>query len=248
MDDRTITASEAEALLNEALERVWVSRIAEKAEAGVLNLTNRDERVRQISDFIANAAGHKVRIEVAESVGVGSIGFNAVAYHRDNLVRVGEKMVDALTDDGLAMVIAHEVVHIRDSHGERKFEKRKDLTERFDKAFEEFSEKIKHEDRSFKNKLLSIVLVAIAAFTIIHLVLQGFSRFLETEADTRAVNIARKAGFDAEAGVGELVQVLREVGHIPSLAAIVLDHPSTKARERRMRKALEGKWPPERHW
>lgn len=249
MNNGMLSSHEAEALISEALDRVWVSRIAEKAKVGGLNLKNRKTRVKDISDSVAQAADYRFQIEIAESTGVGSLGFNAVAYHDQNLVKVGEKMIDALTDDGLAVVVAHEVVHLRNRHGEKKLEKRKDLTERLSEAFEEFSEGTQeHKNLSFKNKFFSLMLGVIVVLAIIYLILQGFSRFLETEADTEAVNIARRAGFNVEAGMDELIQVLRETGHISSLTAIVAGHPSTKARERRMKKALEGNWPPERPW
>lgn len=241
---KMLDSHEAEALMSEALNRIWLSRIAERAEIGVLNLKNRNERVKEIADSVAQAANHKFRIEVAESVGVGSIGFNAVANCAENLVRVGERMVDALSDDGLALVIAHEAVHLKNRHGHRKAAYGEDLRTRFTKALEEFNAKQRDRDLKFLDFLTNLALAIAIAIGVIILLFRGFSRFLETEADTEAVSIAEEAGFDAEAGVEELVQVLHEVAHIPTLAAIIASHPSTRGREKRMRKVLAGEWSP----
>lgn len=244
MDIGMFDSHEAEALMNEALNRIWLSRIAERAKTGIHNPKDRNERVKEIAGSIAEAANHGFRIEVAASVGVGSIGFNAVAHSEENLVRISEKMVDALTDDGLALVIAHEAVHLKKGHGYRKVAYGKDLKTRLANALEEFSATQKDGNPKFLDFLANLAIAVVVAVGVILLLFQGFSRFLETEADTEAVSIVEEAGFDAGAGVEELVQILRDVAHVPTLAAIIASHPSTRAREKRMRKALAGGWSP----
>ncbi len=138
----------------------------------------------------------------------------------------------ASDEDMLAAILAHELAHVQQGHGLQMIKNRhwKRFLRILGKAtVEVLSEGLLRD--------LTPVLDSLAGDYFVVLTLRGYSRELEDGADSRALHLLERAGYDPSA----LVDVLERLKDLDHRSGVTSTHRDPKKRLKAIRKALVDK-------
>ncbi|MEX2215869.1 MAG: M48 family metalloprotease [Phycisphaeraceae bacterium] len=134
----------------------------------------------------------------------------------------------AATEDELAAVLAHEIAHINGRHAVKSID---------DSRFKDFlAVMLKEGARQVNAGQLADIGVQMTGDVVKTLTVAGYSRELESEADTKGVAILRDTGYDPNAMIALLTKMDQTL--TPSSAGFGKTHPDTKDRIADARKAV----------
>ena len=160
---------------------------------------------------------------------------NAEAIPEDR-VHITSKLLEELTDDGLAFILAHEVAHLDLAHRRTKEDFIEEYIEQLTETMSESNERLKGKGAGRFRRVLSGSVQTAAGLGLGMLGLLAASRIHEGEADERAVETAFEAGFDPVKGAGEFLTTAARRSSADGLIDVLLrTHPEARNRIERVR-------------
>ncbi len=161
--------------------------------------SSQTRRLQEIAGRLQLSFDYAFEFEVSDELPE----MQAYAVHDLNLVKLDCELVNSLSDDALAWVIAHEVAHLKLDHGKKGIESNREHMRNFRKSLKELSDKAQRGDGSFwYHGCARLGLVANLGLGIF-----ADERKREKEADALATEIIVKAGFDPDGAIEVLETV-----------------------------------------
>ncbi|MBU2102127.1 MAG: M48 family metalloprotease [Candidatus Omnitrophota bacterium] len=145
-------------------------------------------------------------------------------------IYVNQGLMNALGDDELAYVVAHETGHVAARHIAKKIQANMGYQLLLSLAFAAYGEKVGDNAQD----------IARGATTVYTIVGLAYSRSDEYEADRLAVKYARAAGFDHYASMGALAKLKKYEGPNSKIAGYFRTHPYVDDRIAALKKELSG--------
>ena len=195
-----------------------------------------ENRLRSVEHNLRCASGVAFNAVVDDEL----TGIQAYAVYESRNVELSPELADALNDDALAWVIAHEVAHLELDHQARLVESRDRHDEAFQKGLGELATKVRRGEGRFLRDMTTRL--GLLANWSVGVLLDR--RNVEREADSRAVELALEAGYGPEGAFEALIALEREDFDASSyrlgrhIANILQDHPLTEVRIARLKRRL----------
>lgn len=199
-----------------------------------------ERKLENVKRRILEASGHDFIVVVVESIDGDKK--QAQAQVDGKTIKICKGIIEDLDEDELAGIIAHEVAHL-----EKRTEKnsRKEM----EIGIEDVEVELKKINESMKNsgtgKIARIIAqVAVVGIGVIGgtVIAKGESRKNEDVADSRAVDILYKAGYNPESGADALEKIDNQRYRRRGLLEDVLStHSETKERTKKIREKAKNK-------
>lgn len=200
-----------------------------------------------IASKIFNASGREFPVKVVQELSGDRM--QAGANPEDRTIYLTQRLVNTLTKDELAWVLAHEVAHFENRDAERRKKAAKEAKEQVKRALQEVDDELKREGKG--------IIIRSGAFIGTSL-LTGFASLVrgqqasqnqEAEADSRALELTKRAGYNPAAGIGALRKIsggdllgFSDLGMARGTwEALTSSHPSPRKRAENIRRDIEKK-------
>lgn len=196
------------------------------------------QRLEDVKRKIREASGKDFVVEVVESI--DGDRKQAQAQVDGKTVKITKGMINnsSLDEDELAGIIAHEVAHLEKRTEMNNRNREEEDTESIGASLDKFNERMKTS--GLGAIIRTIVLVATIGAGVA--VSKGRSRENEDAADSRAVDILHKAGYNPEALGDGLKKIDRYANRRSGFLEDVLSsHPETRERIIKIREKANGK-------
>ena len=141
-----------------------------------------------------------------------------------------------MTDDELAFVLAHEVAHIEKEHG-KKYENLVDAELAVLKATMRTADReLKEKGAGFIKRAAAQIIGGAVGGAGVVVTSRQVSQKHETEADERAIEIVRGAGYNEKASITAYENL--HGGHVPEIGvvqSVVSTHPAPRKRHQHLK-------------
>lgn len=152
----------------------------------------------------------------------------AIAY-RDGSVKVTRELVNRMTEDELAFVVAHEVAHIEKEHGKKHEALVNAELTALKVGLRTADRELTERGAGFVRRAASHIIGGAVGGAGVVVTSRQLSQKHETEADERAIEIAKEAGYNEEASVTAYEKL--HGGHVPEIGvvqSVISTHPAPR--------------------
>jgi len=204
----------------------------ERKDEEIRKPPTRSERLKEISERIARVSGERRAIKEVHDIEGDKMQAQAVQNDADYPIEVTNLLIDELSDDELAWVIAHENAHIEHKDGQRTGTAIDESAERVKVALMSLDKRLKEKGHGFIGRTLAQVITGAVGVASMYVNTKQTMREHENEADERAIEIIQKAGYDPSASISAMRKLSRRgsMYHNGIIEAITSTHPSPHER------------------
>jgi hypothetical protein len=197
------------------------------------DLYSYQSKVERVSDQIKELTSVNFSIEETDQIDGDRI--QAAAYP-DGRVKITHELVNRMSEDELAFVVAHEVAHIEKEHSKKHQALLDAEITALKTGMLTVDQELKEKGAGFIKRTATQIIGGVVGGAGVVVTSRQVSQRHETEADERAIEIVKEAGFDEKASVTAYEKL--HSGYVPEVGfvqSVISTHPAPRKRHQHLK-------------